>query len=214
MTEPKTDPMTMNLVIHAAFRRDLLRFGQALAAFQVGSVHDAGQLETAWANYADQLHRHHEDEETIFWPALRESGVEQPLVGDLEGEHAAMLAALDEATAAMRALRGEPTAERAASAEAAVAELSDVLLGHLEHEERSMEPLSVAYHHTEPMQAAKKAVRRAHRGNMGVFLAWLRDGIDPAAKAGLDDEIPPFVQRVLRTTSGRRYTRKVAPTWR
>ena len=208
-----TEPMSMNLVIHAAFRRDLQRFGRALAAFQVGSLPDAGQLDAAWANYADQLHRHHQDEETLFWPALRELGVEQPLVGDLEGEHVAMLAALDKATAAMGALRAEPTAERAADAEVAVAELSDVLLGHLEHEERSMEPLSAAHHHTVPMQAAKKAARRAHQGNTGVFVAWLNDGIEPAAKAGLDQEIPLLVQRILRTTSGRRYTRNVAPTW-
>src|SRR4051794_23432410 len=104
-----TEHKTMNTIIHAAFRRDLARFTTALDAFPAGSTARAQQLATAWDNLAFQLRHHHEDEETIFWPALRDLGAQPALVGDLEGEHARMLGALDAADSAMRTFRSDPS---------------------------------------------------------------------------------------------------------
>ena len=67
-----TEHQTMNTIIHAAFRRDLARFDSALATFP-DTQDRADQLWTAWENYAHQLHQHHDDEETIFCPAMRSS---------------------------------------------------------------------------------------------------------------------------------------------
>ena len=92
-----TEHLTMNTVIHAAFRRDLVRFDTALATFPDGSQERADQLVAAWDNYSHQLHHHHQDEETIFWPAFRELGADESLTSDLGGEHAQMLSALDHA---------------------------------------------------------------------------------------------------------------------
>src|SRR4051794_20445897 len=110
----------MNTIIHAAFRRDLDRFDAALRDFPAGSRARAEQLGAAWDNLSAQLHDHHRDEETIFWPALRELGADESMVGDLGGEHARMLAALDNADAAVGALRAEPSADNAAAARQAV----------------------------------------------------------------------------------------------
>jgi hypothetical protein len=97
-----TEHLTMNTVIHAAFRRDLARFDAALAAFPDGSQERADHLVAAWENYSHQLHHHHQDEETIFWPAFRELGADESLTSDLGGEHARMLAALDHADEVVR----------------------------------------------------------------------------------------------------------------
>lgn len=71
-----TGHQTMNTIIHAGFRRDLARFDRALADFPIGSRARADQLATAWTNLAEQLHHHHRDEETIFFPAFRDLGVD------------------------------------------------------------------------------------------------------------------------------------------
>lgn len=117
----------MNTIIHAAVRRDLRRFDAALATFPAGSAQRAAQLARAWSNFSHQLDHHHHSEETIFWPALRELGADETLVGDLGGEHERMLAALATANTAVTTLQGDPTADRAAAARAAIGQLREVV---------------------------------------------------------------------------------------
>jgi hypothetical protein len=204
---------TMNTIIHAAFRRDLARFDHALAGFPAGSRDRADQLSVAWDNVAFQLHHHHEDEEDIFWPAFRELGADESLVGDLDGEHQRMLTALDVADAAMKVFRADPSAEQAQAARSAVSGLSEVLLDHLAHEERDLEPFAISHEGAPQVKAAQKAVRQAHKGNAGTFVAWLADGADAETVAALRHEIPPPVLFVMGKLGGRRYNREIAPTW-
>lgn len=213
MTEQPTDHKTMNTIIHAAFRRDLERFESALAAFPAGSHERAEQLGRAWDNYAFQLHHHHEDEETIFWPMLSELGADESLVGDLDGEHARMLAALEQTSIVMQAFRADPTAENVGSARTAISGLSSVLLDHLAHEERDLEPFAVAHLDTPQWKSSQVAVRKAHKGNTGMFMTWLLDGADPTTAAALKHEVPPPVLWMITHTAGRRYTKEIAPTW-
>ncbi len=204
---------TMNTIIHAAFRRDLARFDSALSAFPDGSQPRADQLSTAWDNLAHQLHHHHQDEETIFWPALRELGADDSLVGDLGGEHATMLAALDVASGAMAALRARPTAAKAQAAHGAVTELNNVLVAHLAHEEADLEPFMVSQLATPQLKAGQVAVRKAHKDGAGDFLAWLQDGADPAEAAALRHEVPAPVLFLMSRLRGRKYNREIAPVW-
>jgi hemerythrin-like domain-containing protein len=208
-----TEHITMNTVIHAAFRRDLARFDTALASFPDGSQERADQLVAAWDNYQHQLHHHHQDEETIFWPAFRELGADESLTSDLGGEHAQMLMALDHADVVVRRLAEDPSAARAANARAAVGELGEVLRAHLAHEEAELEPWVGSVRGTPQMKRAQVAVRRAHRGETGMFVAWLLDGAGPEDVAGLKREIPPPVVAVLNAVPGRRYRKTVATTW-
>jgi hypothetical protein len=208
-----TEHKTMNTVIHAAFRRDLVRFEAALSTFPAGSRERAAALKPAWDNFAFQLHHHHEDEETIFWPALQEVGADLSLVEDLDGEHEAMKQALDEADAAMAHFAGQPAPDQVSGAARAVAHLRTVLLDHLAHEERDMEPISARYHQSPPLLAAQKRVRKVHRGNMGTFFAWLQDGADADVKAALRREVPPPVLFVITALAGRGYRRAIAPVW-
>src|SRR3954452_16103314 len=204
---------TMNTIIHAAFRRDLARFDAALGRFRGGSQERAEQLVTAWDNFAHQLHHHHRDEETIFWPAFRALGAEESLTSDLGGEHARMLTALDHADEVVRRLEEDPAARQAAAARAAIGELGEVLLEHLEHEERDLEPWAAARKETPELKAAAVEVRKAHKGGAGTFVAWLLDGASPEDAEALRQEIPGPVVSVLRAVPGRHYRRRVASLW-
>ena len=208
-----TEHLTMNTVIHAAFRRTIARFDDALAAFPDGSQQRAGQLMTAWDFFEEELHRHHDYEEEFFWPGLQQTDADLSALSELDGEHDLMRAALDRATAAMRALQESPYAVAAVAARAAVADLADVLLGHLAHEERDLEPISAAYKDAPSMKAALKQVKKAHFTSMGNTIEWLVDGADPADVAGLRNELPPPVIFLFTRIAGGRYRREIAPTW-
>jgi hypothetical protein len=204
---------TMNTVIHAAFRRDLRRFDDALGVFPAGSQQRADQLGRAWDNLDHQLRHHHEDEETIFWPALRELGADESLVGDLGGEHEQMLHALDTAGASMRTLRSEPTAPRAEAARADVSALRAVLEDHLAHEERDLEPFTAQHRASPQIKASVAAVRKRHKGSAGTFFAWLSDDADDDVKGALRREVPAPVLKVLVAIAGRDYRRRIASVW-
>ncbi|MDX6277897.1 MAG: hypothetical protein QOJ72_2025 [Nocardioidaceae bacterium] len=210
---PTVEHKTMNTVVHAAFRRDLGRFDRALATFRPDSQPRADQLKRAWDNFEQELHYHHTYEETIFWPALEEVGADLTLVQHLDDEHDAMRRALEEASVAMTRFHSRPTGEEAALARQAVAHLSDVLLNHLAHEERDLEPISAKYHNSKPMKDAVKKVQKAHKGRMGNFFAWLQDGATANDKAGLRKEVPAPVVFVITTVAGRHYRRDIASVW-
>ena len=209
-----TEHKSMNTVIHAAFRRDLARFDGALAEFR-GTQARADQLWAAWENYAHQLHQHHEDEETIFFPAMRELGADESLVGDLDGEHQRMAAALDAATESMKVLHQNPSADNANAARESTSAFGAILNEHLEHEERELEPWAVEHLKPSPLfKETQKAVRRAHKGNGGTFFAWLSDGADADARAGLGSMVPPPVLFLMTRVGGRDYNRRVATVWK
>ena len=207
------DDKTMNSVIHAALRRDLARFDAALAAFPDGSRARAEALGTAWDNLATQLRHHHEDEESIFWPALVRLGADESLMRELDGEHAKMLMALDAATAAMQTLRVDPTSGNASTARAAVDQLRAVLVEHLEHEERDLEPMAARHRASPEIKAAQQTVRKTRKSGAGTYFAWLVDGADPETRSLLRREVPPPVLFVLTRLGGRDYRRRIAPVW-
>ena len=207
-----SDQKTMNSVIHAAFRRDLARFDRALDRYDASAARADG-LGQAWDNLATQLRHHHEDEESLFWPALVQLGADETLVGDLDGEHTRMLLALDAAAAAMQTFRVDPSRASAATARTAIANLRSVLVEHLEHEERDLEPFAATHRESAEIKAAQQGVRKAHKGAAGTFLAWLSDGIDAESRSLLRREIPAPVLFVLTRIGGRDYRRRIASVW-
>ncbi|MFL6155857.1 MAG: hemerythrin domain-containing protein [Marmoricola sp.] len=205
---------TLNTVVHNAFRRTLDRFDQALVAFPAGSQQRADELARAWDFFAHEVHDHHHYEEEFFWPALEQTDADLSSVAELDSEHDAMRDALESASTLMAQLHAEPTAPHAAAARNGVDTLRAVLVGHLEHEERDLEPISAHYADSKPMKAALGQVKKAHLTKMGNFVEWLQDGATEADKAGLRREIPGPVVAVFGTLAGRRYRKDIAPVWR
>jgi Hemerythrin HHE cation binding domain len=209
----RTEHRTMNTVIHAALRRDLQRLDDALERFPADSRARADQLTVAWNNVAHQLHLHHRDEETLFWPAFQELGVEQALIDDLETEHEQMVAALTTAEAAMEGFGVNPTASNVAAARGAVAELYRVLDDHLVHEERDLEPFGASHRESPQHKAAVARARKSHTEGAGTFFAWLSDTDDPDIASALRREVPAPVLYLLTKVGGRRYHRRSAAAW-
>src|SRR5262245_55739462 len=155
--------MSMNRVIHGAVRRDLDRFTSALSTLESGDDQQLERVQTAWANFQDQLTRHHPSEHRIAWPALRKAGISDDLLTQFDAEQDRMAAALESADEAMRSLRGSPSAEHVKAAGEAMAELRATTTEHLDHEEAELEPFYSENAQTPEMKAMGRAFGREYR---------------------------------------------------
>jgi hypothetical protein len=89
-----------------------------------------------------------------------------------------------------------------------------VITGHLDHEERDVEPLIRAQAESPEWKAVERRFREGGVTRGGNMMAWLQDGGSPDAQAALRATIPPPVLFVLGRVFGRRYHKEIAPIWR
>jgi hemerythrin-like domain-containing protein len=206
--------MSMNKAIHAAFRRDLQRFIDALGRFPAGDRQRAEQLATAWANFDEQLTRHHEGEHEIAWPALQSIGVSQELLTQMDAEHDTMAAALTATRGALSTLRRTASAEDAATALTAMQELQRVTVQHMDHEEAEIEPVYLEKKDSAEMKAMGRQFAKVSPSQGGTFFAWALDGAGPEESAAITGTVPKPVLTVIAGIFGRNYRKSVAPVWR
>ena len=205
--------MSMNRVIHAAFRRDLDRFVDALTAFPPGDLARAKQLGTAWKNLEFELTYHHEGEHAIAWPALEQVGVSRDFLATLDEEHAAMGAAMVEAGTAMAALTRTAGVEESRAALAAFEHLREVTVRHLEHEESELEQVYLDNHDAPAIKEMGKKFSKVSPARGGRYFAWLLDGAGPEEQAAVASTVPGPVLTVLTAAFGRTYRKNVASVW-
>jgi len=206
--------MSMNKVIHGAFRRDLGRFIAALGRFTPGDHERAQELGRAWANFDDQLTFHHEGEHEIAWPALQSIGVTRQVIETMDAEHETMAAALAEARTAMGTLTATASGAAAEAALAALQRLQTVTVQHLDHEEAELEELYLSKRDTPEMKAMGRAFGKVSPTRGGRFFAWVLDGASPDEQAAIRREVPGPVLSIIGGVFGRGYRKNVASVWR
>ena len=208
------EPLSMNRVIHGAFRRDLARLLDALAAFPEGKQHRAVQLSTAWEFFRNELVVHHHGEHDIAWPALRAVGVDDALLAQMDAEHDRLADALAAAGDKMRVLERSATRAAADEARAAIANLQQVVEEHFVHEERDVDPVYATKRDTPQLKAMSRKFARRSPLRSGDFFAWLENGASAEERDGLRKSVPPPVIAIFSRVLGQRYRRIVAPVWR
>jgi hemerythrin-like domain-containing protein len=206
--------MSMNKVIHGAFRRDLRRFEGALTTFPAGNAQRASDLGAAWDNFDRQLTDHHEGEHEIAWPALEQVGVAGETIAQMDAEHAVMADVLDGARKAMSALRTSPGAGEAEAALAAIQRLKEVTVEHLDHEERVLEPVYVENEQSAPIKEMGRKFAKVSPAKGGQFFAWVTDGASAQEQAAIKASVPGPVLAVMVALFGRNYRKRVAPAWK
>ena len=207
--------MSMNKAIHGAFRRDLARFLDAFDRFSDGDTRRAADLGRAWQNFDTELDHHHHGEHEIAWPALRAVGVSDELITELDGEHEAMVTALEKARGAVKTFAVSATKGDADVAREAVASLQAVMETHMTHEEAEIEPVFLANEGSEPLkEMGRKFGRERSPMAAGRFFAWVSDGASPEETAAIKEQVPGPVLLLIGGLFGRGYRREVAPVWR
>jgi hemerythrin-like domain-containing protein len=209
-----TGEMTMNRVIHGAVRRDLRRLHDALGAVRDGDTERARGLDRAYAHLQQELTEHHQGEDQLVFPFLAgvENGVGE-LVQEMEDEHQAMAAALEETRRAMDAYAASGSKVDATAARDSIARTQAVVDRHLTHEEQDAEPLVAAHEQSAEWKRVEKQLRPRSVKRIGTFFAWVQDGTDPEAEAFLASRIPSPVIFVFSRLGGRGYRRDIARVW-
>jgi len=206
--------MSMNKVIHTAFRRDLDRFVDALGAFPARDATRARALCRAWDNFDEMLSDHHHGEHEIAWPHLERAGVPRTLLDEMDAEHEVMAAALRGAREAMADLQRTPTEEGAAAARDAMVALRTATVTHLDHEEAEIEPFYLANEDHPEIKAMGREFGKRSPVFAGRFFAWVTDGATPQQEAAFKENVPGPVFAVMNAVWGRGYRKEVAPVWR
>lgn len=206
--------MSMNRVIHRAFRRDLDRFVSALGDFPAGDTARAAALGRAWANFDEMLGDHHQGEHQIAWPHLERAGVPLALLDELDVEHESMAGALEIAREEMNGLVRDPSAARAVVACEAMGELRAVTVRHLDHEEAEIESFYLEHADHPEVKAMGREFGTRSPAFAGRFFAWVTDGASPQEEAAFKENVPGPVVAVMCSVWGRGYRKEVAPVWR
>ncbi|MGW7681993.1 hemerythrin domain-containing protein [Kribbella sp. NPDC054772] len=206
--------MSMNRAIHAAVRRDLDRFIDALGEFPAGDRQRAEQLATAWKNFDAQLTRHHQGEHDIAWPALEKVGVSHDVLTELDAEHDTMADALATTRTAMAALQRSASTSDAEAALTAMRGLQRATVQHLDHEEAEIESVYLEKEGTPEMRAMGREFAKVGPTEGGTFFAWALDGATPAESDAITGTVPKPVLTLIVGLFGRTYRKSVAPTWR
>jgi hypothetical protein len=137
---------------HSLLRNEIPRLAAALSGGSMTSEQES-VLEEHLRLVTDHLLRHHQEEDDFHWPVLasRASGAAR-LLALLEAEHAEMDPLVDKVRN-RRLTRSERSV--------ALSRLSELVLDHLEEEDRSVVPL-LAVHITADEQSASMARSRAN----------------------------------------------------
>jgi hypothetical protein len=202
---PGAVDFTMMYVAHDAFARDLARLLRAAQQGRAGSP----AARATWAMFSRQLHTHHRAEDASLWPKVR--------AVDLDAQDLAVLEAMEDEHARLDPLLARiDTAIEAGSApaKAELAELANLLGGHMRHEEEAALPIVERRIGAAGWAAFGQEIRRAQGGLKAgrAYLTWVLDGAPEPARAAVLAVLPAPVRLLLRRVWEPAYRRSVRLT--
>lgn len=210
----------MMVVMHDAFRRDLVSLAHAADGAAQASPDQQRAVASGWEVFKRQLHAHHTAEDEFVWPALRTSYATSEnalsVLDAMEDEHERvdpLLSAVDDAFARLRAdgpgADDWPGVDRLADM---VDVLVSTLIGHLDHEERDALPLISGGLTAEQWSGITRQMAR--RNGMAVgseMFAWMLAEADPGTVRTVLGQLPPPLRLIYRAIWKPRYSR--TPHW-
>jgi len=202
-------------IVHDALRRDLRRTREALSR----QPYPRGSQKAAIAGHVEwmmrYLQQHHEGEDHDLWPLLRRKAPgAAPLLDTMETDHAGIAEAMAMVTAAAANYAGGEPDEPRLALLAALDELDEVLLPHLEREEQETMPVAEAAMTAAEWQAwSQQFIRHKSFAELGEEGHWLLDGLDDFRYQVVVRQVPPVPRFILVHGFARRYRRHAAARW-
>jgi hypothetical protein len=186
--------MTTMFTIHNAFRRNLVEMARV-------AEHDGRtsmQSSPGWELFKRFLTVHHQTEDDVIWPVLRihmrDHADLLAVADELEAEHAAIEPCISAIDTTLGSRRGND-----APLVDAVSELATMVTGHLAHEESDGLPLIDEFLTAEEWQAFAQEHGRRLINDASIYVPWLLDGADPAARESFLGAIPPPLATAYRS---------------
>ena len=216
MTAESPADTRMMGIVHAAFRRDLVRVRLVLTAAPVpqGERRQAVADQVVWL--MNRLHEHHHTEDAGLWPLIRRRNpAAAGLLEAMETEHRAIVPAIDALTAAAQRYRSaQGDAPREELIEALDA-LTSVLLPHLDREVAQAMPVVSQTLTAREWEAWNKQanVKGKPLRELGLEGHWLIDEIDPEGYQVVADQVPAVPRFILLHGFARPYRRRRDAWW-
>ena len=193
---------------HAAFRRDLKRMAAAATPANLRDPIRYESIMNGWVLFKDQLRIHHNAEDHLIWPRLRQrlamSESALSTLAAMDAEHALidhLLGAVDDAF-------GRPDA---GDVSAVTDELITKLSYHLSHEERDAMPMigeALSDREWRAVVAGIHAsVKSLRTSSVAEFVPWLTDGVPGRQAKAIGTILPPPVRLIYRWVWKPRYDR-------
>jgi hypothetical protein len=198
--------LTPMYLMHHAFRRDLRRFGDAVATTSVADRRTWRALDGRWRRFARILHHHHTGEDEILWPMLL---ARVGAVGDehgravlvaMEAEHEEIDPLLAGCAAGFERLAAGPDEDTRAALVVRVAATAERLGHHLGHEESAAMVLLQA-HLTPAEWTGMDAGFAAHYSPRDTVFAvsWVLDGVPDTVRRTVLRTFPAPLALAWRT---------------
>jgi hemerythrin-like domain-containing protein len=136
---------------------------------------------------------HHEGEDELVWPLLRERAPESlELVDSMEAQHHQIHADVDSAVEAVSAWSAAPHQDTADALVAALEGVNASLIPHLDREEREILPIAARTMTQEEWGALPQHGSMNFRGEkLWLILGLIREQMTPEQLAGMDAAMPP-----------------------
>jgi hemerythrin-like domain-containing protein len=215
--KPPRGRFTIVYLIHEAFRRDLSRLRVAVRSPHVDAS-KARRLDAHWNFVNEQLHHHHQVEDSSLWPLVRPklAGKDQQLevLDKMEVQHHALEPKCEAITEEFAAYPDRLGAQAGESLAIKLEDLATVLAAHLDDEEAHCFPVIDEALSVEEFESFGKATAKAigMRGSAR-FFPWIFDEANPLERNAVLSMPPPPVRILCGYVWEPRYKRQNPSLW-
>ena len=187
------------LMAHAGFRREFGRL--AGAAREVRDAEHAALIDDQIDLVMYLLHHHHTEEDDVVWPLILDKVPEAAeVLAALEAQH-------DEMDPLFQAVtdRSRPVAERADDLE----RLHEVLIAHLDNEERDGVPLILAHYPAAQFEKdGERLLKSMDKKKLAVIFGWLASCATSAQREAALSGLPWLPRFLVKRVWGPAYARR------
>jgi len=188
---PRPDVTDM-YAVHGVFRDTLGAVPRLVGGIQPGDAARVALIANYYENILNFLEAHHDGEEKLLFPLLRERCAgEDPLIDELVAQHQEAIELLEEA---QRMLAAWPTGDAASqkAAEDALEALHAQLVAHLDEEEARVLPLAAANLSMEEWGALPgHGLAKLHGDKIWLILGLIRERMTEEQRAAMLEHMPP-----------------------
>ena len=195
MTDPSTPTIDVSdmYAVHQVFRDAFGSGAQMVSSVGEEEIERQILVKDYLSDVLALLAVHHEGEDELVWPLLRERAPEHTaLIDEMESQHHQIHADLDRAEAALAAWSEHPDESTSAALAAALDAVDATLVPHLDREEQEILPVAAATMTAEEWGQLPQHGTTHFRGErIWLILGLIREQMTPEQLAHMDAAMPP-----------------------
>lgn len=198
------------VVVHRAFRRELRLAPELVRTVPPGDAARAQVVADHVRLVLTGLHLHHTGEDTHLWPLLLERADTDHLVHRMEDQHAGVAEVLERVEPMLDRWEAEARPVVGSELAAALDELWEALVVHLDEEEQQILPLAALHLSQQEWAALGEAgVSKMTKEQLPIMFGMVLEDADADEQAEMLGLLPGPVRLLVRTVGARRYARYV-----